>query len=59
MERPSRSAFRSETRQMQDIVLYARETVSMPHRKSHGTAVQQDCSRLRNVAQYAVTRIPR
>jgi len=40
---------------MQGIgVVYAREAVSMPHRKSHGTAVQHDCSRLRNVAQYAV-----
>lgn len=30
-------------------MLYAREAVSVPHRKSHGTAVQQDCSRLQNV----------
>jgi len=37
---------------IQARVLHTCKAVSLPHRKSHGTAVQQDC-RLRNAAQYA------
>lgn len=53
MECSSRSVFRFATFQMQGTACRMRG-VPMRHRKNHGTAVQQDCSKFQNVAQYAV-----